>query len=549
VTYQVLTRKWRPQVFQEIVGQDHIIRTLTNAISLGRINHAYLFAGPHGTGKTSTARILAKALNCDKGPTPLPCNRCSNCLEITRGESLDVLEIDGASNRGIDEVRELRERIGTSPMKGRFKVYIIDEVHMLTHPAFNALLKTLEEPPSHAIFIFATTDPEKVPPTIISRCQRFDFRKIRFSDIVMRLEQIVKNENISATPQALQCIAIASENSMRDAEKILDQLISYTQGEITEKDVIEALGMVEAEYLANFTDNLYHHKPLSNIKLLHKLLKEGKDPQWIVKGWLNWLRDITMLKLGEGDFLTFSSSYKDLLKKQSSYFTLGELTDLMENISSIERKIRFSSTPNIHLEVLMIKLCSLDSEVEKIKGKNPQLATLYERIVALEQKLTEGLSIEFPKEVKEKGPSLEEKVEASISEERKPDEENEPSLSIPKIELTSKEGDELKKWKEVIKEVKQKKRTLGSFLEKMKVLSVEENSIVLGSEVNFLKEVIEKRENKKLICEELKKFFSKNFSLKFKQITPIKTKKKESVSLREIVAKAIEIFEGEVISK
>jgi len=549
VTYQVLTRKWRPQVFQEIVGQDHIIRTLTNAISLGRINHAYLFAGPHGTGKTSTARILAKALNCDKGPTPLPCNRCSNCLEITRGESLDVLEIDGASNRGIDEVRELRERIGTSPMKGRFKVYIIDEVHMLTHPAFNALLKTLEEPPSHAIFIFATTDPEKVPPTIISRCQRFDFRKIRFSDIVMRLEQIVKNENISATPQALQCIAIASENSMRDAEKILDQLISYTQGEITEKDVIEALGMVEAEYLANFTDNLYHHKPLSNIKLLHKLLKEGKDPQWIVKGWLNWLRDITMLKLGEEDFLTFSSSYKDLLKKQSSYFTLGELTDLMENISSIERKIRFSSTPNIHLEVLMVKLCSLDSEVEKIKGENPQLAALYERIVALEQKLTEGLSIEFPKEVKEKGPSLEEKVEASISEERKPDEENEPSLSIPKIELTSKEGDELKKWKEVIKEVKQKKRTLGSFLEKMKVLSVEENSIVLGSEVNFLKEVIEKRENKKLICEELKKFFSKNFSLKFKQITPIKTKKKESVSLREIVAKAIEIFEGEVISK
>jgi len=549
VTYQVLTRKWRPQVFQEIVGQDHIIRTLTNAISLGRINHAYLFAGPHGTGKTSTARILAKALNCDKGPTPLPCNRCSNCLEITRGESLDVLEIDGASNRGIDEVRELRERIGTSPMKGRFKVYIIDEVHMLTHPAFNALLKTLEEPPSHAIFIFATTDPEKVPPTIISRCQRFDFRKIRFSDIVMRLEQIVKNENISATPQALQCIAIASENSMRDAEKILDQLISYTQGEITEKDVIEALGMVEAEYLANFTDNLYHHKPLSNIKLLHKLLKEGKDPQWIVKGWLNWLRDITMLKLGEEDFLTFSSSYKDLLKKQSSYFTLGELTDLMENISSIERKIRFSSTPNIHLEVLMVKLCSLDSEVEKIKGENPQLAALYERIVALEQKLTEGLSIEFPKEVKEKGPSLEEKVEASISEERKPDEENEPSLSIPKIELTSKEGDELKKWKEVIKEVKQKKRTLGSFLEKMKVLSVEENSIVLGSEVNFLKEVIEKRENKKLICEELKKFFSRNFSLKFKQITPIKTKKKESVSLREIVAKAIEIFEGEVISK
>lgn len=548
MTYQVLTQKWRPQVFQEIVGQDHITRTLANAISLGRINHAYLFAGSHGTGKTTTARILAKAFNCDKGPTPSPCNKCFNCLEITRGESVNVLEIDGASNRGIDEVRELRERIGTSPMRGRFKVYIIDEVHMLTHPAFNALLKTLEEPPSHAVFIFATTDPEKVPPTIMSRCQRFNFRRIGFSEIVARLEQIVEKEKISATPQSLHCIARASESSMRDAEKILDQLISYAQEEVKEEDVIQMLGMVEGEYLASFTENLHHRSPLSNIKLLHKLLKEGKKPQWVLKGWLSWLRDIVMFKLGEKEFLSFSSLYHELLKNQSSYFTLSELTEFMEHLSSAEKKIRFSSTPYIHLEVLMVKLCSLDSEIERMREDNPPVAALYEKIVALEKKIAGTLSSDSPvgPEDKKLPPREEQKVAFTGGKEESDKKGIPPS---PGEKLTHREKEGLKKWRMVVKEVKQKRRTLGSFLEKMKVLRVEENSIILGSEVNFHKQTLEKKENKKLIFEELKKFFSEKFSLQFKQVTPKKKGKKKSARLQEIVAEAIEIFEGEVISR
>ncbi|MCD6575116.1 DNA polymerase III subunit gamma/tau, partial [Candidatus Aerophobetes bacterium] len=377
MTYQVLTQKWRPQTFQEIVGQDHIIHTLINSISLERINHAYLFAGPHGTGKTSTARIFAKALNCEKGLTPSPCNKCSNCLEISRGESLDVLEIDGASNRGIDEVRDLRERVNLFPIKGRFKIYIIDEVHMLTNPAFNALLKTIEEPPSHVIFIFATTDPEKVPATIISRCQRFDFRKIGLFDILARLKQIVEKEKIVTTDESLQLIAKASENSMRDAEKILDQLISYTRGNIKEEDVIQLLGMVETEYLASFTENLYRREPLSNIKLLHRILREGKNPQWIVKDWLHWLRDLVMFKLGEKEVFSFPLKYANLLGNQSHYFSISQLMSFIEHLSRAEREIRFSSTPHIYLEVLMVKLCSFEFEVEKLKEEDPHLAFIY----------------------------------------------------------------------------------------------------------------------------------------------------------------------------
>jgi len=547
VNYQVLTQKWRPKVFQEIVGQEHVTRTLINAISLGRIAHAYLFAGPHGTGKTSTARILAKALNCEKGPTPLPCNKCSNCIEISRGESLDVLEIDGASNRGIDEIRELRERIGFSPIKARYKIYIIDEVHMLTHPAFNALLKTLEEPPHYVIFIFATTDPDKLPLTIISRCQRFDFRRIGTSDILRRLTQIVKEEKIDVTPQALELIARASGNSMRDAEKILDQLTSYTLEKINEKDVSQALGMVEDEFLARLTENLYHRDVLSNIKIIHQLIEKGKNPRWIVKGWLNWLRDLAMIKIG-GEKLPSLSSHSELIKTQVSYFTLEELISFMEHLSDVEEKMHFSSTPQIHLEILMIKLCSYEKELEQLRKKDPYLAIIYKKVVDLEEKISRKVSSIEKSEGKEK--IIKEKPEVG----EKPRVRASPISSKEDKRLAEvKEGavdrkDLLDKWYSVVKQVKKKKKTLGTFLEKMQVLSVEEKSIVLGSKLNFFKETLEKRENKRIISEELKKTFPLDFSIQFQQINLEKKKEEISSSLREAVAQAIEIFEGEIVN-
>ena len=381
--YQILSRKWRPQVFEEIVGQNHIVRTLKNTIALGRIAHAYLFCGPWGTGKTSMARIFAKALNCEKGLTTVPCNHCSICREITRGESLDVLEIDGASNRGIDEIRDLREKVKFSPIKARFKIYIIDEVHMLTGPAFNALLKTLEEPPSHVVFIFATTDPRKLPLTIISRCQRFDFRKIATSDIIIRLKQIKQKEKIEITEEALLLIAEGAENSMRDAEKILDQAISYTRGRIKEEDVTSILGMVERKYIAELTENVVRKRALANIELVNQLLDEGKLPEWLIKEWKKWFRDLILVKL-KGKI---NSSDRKIIEKQASYFTLKEIVHFIKIISQIEEKITFSSQPKIWLELLMVELCSFDAQKEYLESKDPELATIYEKILNLEEKL------------------------------------------------------------------------------------------------------------------------------------------------------------------
>ncbi|MEA1964005.1 MAG: DNA polymerase III subunit gamma/tau [Candidatus Aerophobetes bacterium] len=390
MSYQVLTKKWRPQLFEEIVGQAHIIRILKNAVSLGRISHAYLFSGQRGVGKTSTARILAKALNCEKGPTPSPCNQCSICRQIIRGDCLDVLEIDGASNRGIDEVRELREKVRFSPVKAKFKVYIIDEVHMLTNPAFNALLKTLEEPPSYVVFIFATTNPHKLPQTITSRCQHFEFRGISASDILLRLKQIVEKEKIDIREEALRLIAEAAENSMRDAEKILDQTTSYAEKKITEEDIADILGMVEKKYLFQLTENLAHKATLSNIKLLNQLLKEGKSAEWFISGWRKWFRDLIIIKVGgnEDSPLLLNLDERGRLEKQASYFDLNQLIYFIDLLSEFKQKITSSFESQIHLELLMIQLFSFSAGIDNLNLKEPELSAIYQKILDLEKRLT-----------------------------------------------------------------------------------------------------------------------------------------------------------------
>ncbi|HPX12326.1 MAG TPA: DNA polymerase III subunit gamma/tau, partial [Syntrophales bacterium] len=292
--YLVLARKWRPQVFEDVVGQDHAVRTLKNSIRFGRIGHAYLFSSPRGIGKTSVARILAKAVNCVRGPSEVPCNECVNCREIRDGVSMDVREIDGASNRGIDEIRELRENIKFAPVSSRYKVYIIDEVHMLTKEAFNALLKTLEEPPAHVLFVFATTENHKIPATILSRCQHFDFRRVSIQQMAGQLRKIAASEEISVSDRALVWIARAGEGSMRDALSIFDQVISYSGSAISDEDVEAILHLQDRRFLVRLMGAVLDRKAGEALKAVQEAYYSGVDMrhfyQLLLEAFMHLLR-------------------------------------------------------------------------------------------------------------------------------------------------------------------------------------------------------------------------------------------------------------------
>ena len=299
MSYLVLARKMRPQVFEEVIGQRHITQTLQNAISQNRVAHAFLFTGARGVGKTSTARILAKALNCEKGPSINPCNQCTSCREISAGNSMDVIEIDGASNRGIDEIRELRENVRYTPAKSRYKIFIIDEVHMLTREAFNALLKTLEEPPSHILFVFATTEPHKIPTTILSRCQRYDFKRIPLREIAENLKRITETEEVRVTPRGLLSIARESEGSMRDAQSLLDQVISYAGKEIKDEDLVDVLGLVDRKLLHDTIDAIAKQDAGRCMEIVEQVYQYGYDVQHFCRELLQTLRNLILLKVAE----------------------------------------------------------------------------------------------------------------------------------------------------------------------------------------------------------------------------------------------------------
>src|SRR5512139_738919 len=326
-SYLVLARKWRPQLFEDVIGQRPITRTLQNAISQKRVAHAFLFSGARGVGKTSTARILAKALNCEQGPQVNPCNHCSSCLEISSGASMDVIEIDGASNRGIDEIRELRENVRYTPAKSRYKIYIIDEVHMLTKEAFNALLKTLEEPPPHIIFIFATTEPHKIPATILSRCQRYDFKRIPFREVIGSLKRIVEEEGIQISQRGLLSIAQESEGSLRDAQSLLDQVIAYAGREIKDDEIAEVLGLIDRKMLSDTIEAIADKDVERCMKVIEQVYHFGYDLQHFCRELLQYLRHLILIKLSQHPERLMELPEEELgsLKRQAEKFQFDQL--------------------------------------------------------------------------------------------------------------------------------------------------------------------------------------------------------------------------------
>ncbi len=356
VSYQVFARKYRPQLFEEVLGQDAVVRTLRNAIKSERLAHAYLFVGPRGVGKTSTARIFAKALNCVKGPTEKPCGECDPCREIAAGISLDVLEIDGASNNGVEQVRELRENVRFLPTRGQFRIYLIDEVHMLSGPAFNALLKTLEEPPAHVKFFFATTEAHKLPATIISRCQRFDLQPIRDEVAAKHLLSIANQEKVALDPSAAEVIARAAEGGMRDAESMLDQVVSFCGDKISEDDVLSIFGFASADEVAALAGHILQGDAASALDLVASRSEAGKDLGRLLADLVAFARDLLVTEVTAKEL---SGRRGELIAPLRGKFSARKLTELLEVLSAAEAGLRYSPDKKLPLEIAVIKSIQL----------------------------------------------------------------------------------------------------------------------------------------------------------------------------------------------
>ena len=530
--YLVLARKFRPQTFEDVAGQEHVVKTLRNSIGQGRVAHAFLFSGPRGVGKTSVARILAKSLNCEKGPTATPCNECSNCREITNGSSLDVREIDGASNRGIDEIRELRENVKFAPAAAKYKIYIIDEVHMLTREAFNALLKTLEEPPSHVIFIFATTESHKVPATILSRCQCYDFRRISLKEIAANLGRVAAAEGIKISPSALLWIAEAGDGSMRDAQSIFDQVISYAGMDIKDDDVEESLGLADRKYLFRLSEAVLQRDAGACLIILEEAYLAGIDMKHFYQILVKHFRNLLLVKIAADGSSSFDIAPEQIekLKNQARAISRETLQRFVEILIAEEGSFLRSQEPRMKLETIIVKMAYLEPIIP--------LAEIISTIENIEQRLQQGLpaagndtepqfSANKPvkaipatvsnagspfstnKQVKETPPkyNMESSVNAYANEENKSSDENNDTADLKTLR------DNFKKF------IKKESAILGAKIDSAEIVSYENDCLTLGFPKNYIfLEELKTITQKEKLEQITKAFFQKNVAIKIAAI-------------------------------
>lgn len=395
MAYQALYRVYRPQSFNDVVGQQHIIKTLQNALVQEKFSHAYLFSGPRGTGKTTAAKILAKAVNCEKAPIAEPCNECATCRGITDGSISDVIEIDAASNNGVDEIRDIRDKVKYAPSAVRYKVYIIDEVHMLSIGAFNALLKTLEEPPAHVIFILATTEPHKIPLTIISRCQRFDFKRISPEDIVYRMKEVLGSEELEVSEDALYEIAKASEGGMRDALSLLDQAISYSTEKVSLEDVLSITGAVSQAFIVKIVQAIFNENIVEALDSVESLIKNGKDPARFVEDLIFYYRDVLLYQVSEENAyllekVAVNEEFKELSSKMDSAFIYKVIAELNQT----QQEMKWSNHPRVLLEVALVKLAQSSTNQEGALPYQDILQKMNQMEAELQQLKEKGIQVD-----------------------------------------------------------------------------------------------------------------------------------------------------------
>ena len=546
MSYLVLARKWRPQSFADIAGQPHITRTLQNAIRANRIAHAYLFTGLRGVGKTTAARILAKALNCETGPTPAPCNECAQCLQITGGNCLDVLEIDGASNRGIDEIRQIIENVRYQPAKCRFKIYIIDEVHQVTKDAFNALLKTLEEPPPSVKFILATTEPHRLPETILSRCQRFDFRRISLREIVQRLEEIAGNEGLRITQGALVSLAREADGSMRDAQSLLEQVLSCTGAEsdtrptVDEQLLGEMLGFAERQMLFAVSKAVLSGNSRDCLQLIAGAVDQGRDVNRLSRELVEHFRNLLVARLcqkhpGSPSTAVTSRGLLDLpdqeidaLNAQVADMTVETLLDYFDFMSAGDEEVAHSSNPRFALEALLVRVATLPQSLP--------VAELIERLERLERRV---------EPVKPITPQYEQNQVVQASR---------PAEKLTQ-QTTSAAGDADKErlWQNFVAFVGKEKKLLASHLESGSVIELPPQTLTIGVAAKHHLSYLQDSENLSLLKSFANRFFSADVTVKLIALVPASSASPFTAGQlsgregdSEVVREALRIFGGSI---
>jgi DNA polymerase-3 subunit gamma/tau len=487
MSYQVLARKWRPQVFDDVLGQEHITSILKNMLETGRIHHGYLFSGIRGIGKTTTARILAKALNCVHGPTPTPCNQCEFCKEITEGYSMDVEEIDGASNRGVDEVHILQDDASYAPSRSRHKVFIIDEVHSLTTPAFNALLKTLEEPPSNVVFIMATTEPWKVPLTILSRCQQFKFRESSSSELVGLLKKLAQHEQITISDDSLALIAKTAGGSVRDAENLFDQVIGFSGNIIRDEDVRYVLGIPDHQILRAFLTAMFDHQTAQMFSLMEQLVSQGYNLRFFCMELMERIRNLIVLKIAKHPepYLVLFDYSRAELERYALRTTLSVLQQLYWLIAEAERNIKFSPTPRFVLEMALAKMANIQA-LEPIEELNKQL-----------QDIKAVIEATYPREFQQQPRSVSQQKTVPQSSDRQ------PSQRV------------LEMWETVLDLVKQKSRGLGALLRNAIPVELTQDTFTLGfhQDTNLSKTLLEDPKKMTILSEALQEYLGRTVKI------------------------------------
>lgn len=540
--YQALYRQYRPKTFEELLGQNHITTTLRHQVEKGSIGHAYLFSGTRGTGKTSAAKILSRAVNCLNPHNGNPCNTCEICKGILDESIMDVIEMDAASNNSVEDVRDLRDKVIYPPSRAKYKVYIIDEVHMLSKGAFNALLKTLEEPPKHLIFILATTEPERLPQTILSRCQRFDFKRITTKDIIKNMRSIINNLNIEVEDKVLNLIARNSDGAMRDALSLLDQCVSFTDGKIAYKEAIEILGIANLDMVFNMVSDIKDNNFETTLMTIDNIIQDGKDIHQFIKDIIIHYRNLMISKTSKSPMDIIETDEETLNKylEQSRDMSLSYILKALEILTNAEAQAKWSTEPRIVLEMAVVKLLNLEEE-----------QSLEERIKRLEM----GIRVEAPKEtVKNTIKHEKEPIKVPVKNQVQKKENIKEEVS-QNIELTD-NGTDLsletikKEWQKIMQTIKSKKINIYALMIEGEVLSFSNSLLTIGYKegFGFHKEAVSSPNNKEFIEQVLSNYFNKNIAVNFimadnkpKEIKPQRDNKDDAIK------KVIDFFGEDIV--